>query len=85
MNFDVVLSICFAALSYAMIPQVIYSIINQEVKISSQTLWINSIALTIITFNFCMMEFLFSSIANTITMMSWWTLLFLKFRYKTHD
>ena len=81
MKFDIILSICFMALGYAMIPQIIHALKTQEVKITIQTLLVNSIALTIITGIFIIMELVFSSLVNTITMMSWWILTFLKIRY----
>ena len=82
MLIDLVLAACVMMLSYAMIPQIFYSVKYKEVKIAYQTLLINSIIIFIMGIIFLKLGLTLSFISNTITSLCWVILAILKFKYR---
>lgn len=85
MFLDIVLSVCILTVSYAMIPQIRYSIKNKEVKISNQTLILNSISLTIMCIIYFYSGLVIGAASGAFTSLSWIILLFLKFKYRGNN
>lgn len=82
MMVDLIMSVCYAVLSCALIPQVINNMRNHRCGVLLKTSLITAIALTVVFACMLIVELFLSAAITMITALLWWVLVLQRINYR---
>jgi len=81
-NHDLSISVASLILSVSLIPQIVYSVKNKRVDISSLTIYSTLLGIALLLWAYSNMEFWFSFWTSFIVFACWLSLMFLKCQFE---